>query len=119
MLALDRLRGQQVLLNFWQSWSAPCLRELRRLQRLHDEAAKHGLVIMGVNGEARNVLAEVRKQYNLTFPMIHDPGHRVAARYGVQCWPTTVSINPEGIVDRIQFGATHTHRAEKRGTQAS
>ena len=45
-LALDRLRGQQVLLNFWQSWSAPCLRELRRLQRLHEESSKHGLVIM-------------------------------------------------------------------------
>ena len=37
----------------------------RRLQRLHDEAAKDGLVIMGVNGEARTVLAEVRKHDNL------------------------------------------------------
>jgi peroxiredoxin len=65
------------------------------------------------------VLAEVRKQYNLTFPMIHDPGQRVAARYGVHCWPTTVSINPEGIVDRIQFGASHTDRVERRDTHAS
>ena len=119
MLALDRLRGQHVLLNFWQSWSAPCLRELRRLQHLHDEGGKHGLVILGVNGEARPVLAEVRKQYNLTFPMIHDPGQRVAARYGVHCWPTTVSINPEGIVDRIQFGASHSQRAETRDTHTS
>jgi peroxiredoxin len=120
ILALDRLRGQQVLVNFWQSWSAPCLRELRRLQRLHEEAAQNGLVILGVNGgEDRSVLAEVRKQYNLTFPLIHDPGQRVATLYGVHCWPTTVSINPEGIVDRIQFGAFHTHRAQKRDAQAS
>jgi peroxiredoxin len=119
VLALDRLRGQQVLLNFWQSWSAPCLRELRRLQRLHEGAGKDGLVILAVNGgEDRTVLAEVRKQYDLTFTLIHDPGRRVAGVYGVHCWPTTVSINPDGIVDRIQFGAFHTHRAAKRDTQA-
>ena len=33
--ALHRFRGRDVLLNFWQSWSAPCLTELGRLQRLH------------------------------------------------------------------------------------
>jgi len=34
--SLQRLRGRYVLLNFWQSWSAPCIAELRRLQRLYD-----------------------------------------------------------------------------------
>ena len=38
--ALHRLKGRDVLLNFWQSWSAPCLAELERLQRLHDEVVR-------------------------------------------------------------------------------
>ncbi|MFO1092477.1 MAG: hypothetical protein U0992_04065 [Planctomycetaceae bacterium] len=33
--AMHRLRGRTAMLNFWQSWSAPCLRELQRLQALH------------------------------------------------------------------------------------
>ncbi len=116
-LAISRLRGQRVLLNFWQSWSAPCIRELRRLQRLHE--AGNAPVILAVNGgEERTVLAETRRQHNLSFTLIPDPGQWIARLYGVQCWPTTVSINPDGIVDRIQFGVAHTHRAEDRGKQA-
>jgi len=34
--SLQRLRGRDVLLNFWQSWSAPSLAELGRLQRLYE-----------------------------------------------------------------------------------
>jgi hypothetical protein len=30
--ALHRLRGRQAILCFWQAWSEPCLKELRRLQ---------------------------------------------------------------------------------------
>ena len=107
------------MLNFWQSWSAPSSRELRRLQQLHEEGSKRGLVILAVNGgEERTVLAEVRRQHNLTFTLIHDPGQRITRLYGVQCWPTTVSINPDGIVDHIQFGVAHTHQAPDHEKQA-
>lgn len=119
VVALNRLRGRQVLLNFWLSWSAPCVRELRRLQRLHDATGGRGPVILAVNGgEEQAVLAEVRRQHDLAFPLIPDPGQRIARLYGVACWPTTVSINPDGVVDRIQFGAPHPPRAEDRGEQA-
>src|SRR6202035_308962 len=47
--SLQRLRGRDVLLNFWQSWSAPCLAELSRLQRLHD-AGKGAPFIVAVHG---------------------------------------------------------------------
>ena len=49
-LGLGRFRGREVVLSFWQSWSAPCIRELRRLQRLHDEERGRGPVILAVNG---------------------------------------------------------------------
>lgn len=119
-LGIRRLRGQPVLLNFWQSWSAPCIRELRRLQRLHEEGGARAPVILAVNGgEEPTVVAEVRRQHHLTFTVLHDAGQRVARLYGVPCWPTTVSINPDGIVERIQFGVAHTHRAEDGEKQAS
>ena len=37
---LHRMRGREVLLNFWQSGSAPCIKELERLERLHKRAGK-------------------------------------------------------------------------------
>jgi peroxiredoxin len=118
-LALRRLRGQRVLLNFWQSWSAPCVRELRRLQRLQEETGPRAPFIVAVHGGGeRRVLDEVRRQNNLSFMLVHDSDQRIARMYGVQCWPTTLSINPDGIVDRIQFGISHEHRAEARAQTA-
>jgi peroxiredoxin len=106
---LRRLRGRQVMINFWQSWAAPSMRELRHLQSLHAE--RNGPFILAVNSdESRDLLADVRKREGLTFPLVSDSHQTISALYGVQCWPTTVFINEVGIVERVQFGLTHEHR---------
>jgi peroxiredoxin len=110
-LSLRRLRGRRVVILFWKSWSAPCLRELRRLQEIAGRPG--GPFVMAVNGgERREVIADARSRHGLTVPLVHDPDQIIAAMYGVRCWPTTVSINEEGIVDRVQFGMTHEHRGD-------
>lgn len=109
--SLRRLRGRPVLLVFWKSWSTPCLRELQQLRDEHDEET----AILAINGgEEADVLAQVREQHGLRFALIQDPGQEIATLYGVSCWPTTVSINREGVVDRVQLGRSHTHRAPLR-----
>ncbi len=111
ILALRRLRGRQILLNFWQSWSAPCIKELRRLQLLHEAGGERAPVIVAVNGgETREAIAEVRRQHKFTFALVPDADQRIARRYGVACWPTTVVINQEGVIERVQFGFSHEHR---------
>lgn len=108
-VALRRLRGHRVVLAFWQSWSAPSIRELERLQALaHERNAPRILAING--GEDRSALEAVRRQHGVSLPLYEDPGRRVGARYGVRCWPTTVSINEAGIVSRVQFGLTEGPR---------
>jgi peroxiredoxin len=110
--ALRRMRGRRVLLAFWQSWSAPSLRELERLQALHGQ--DRALLIFGINGgEDRTVLDEVRRRHGLTLPLVPDPDRALAGRYGVRCWPTTVSINQEGFVDHIQIGLADEPRRDR------
>jgi peroxiredoxin len=117
VLAMRRLRGRQILLNFWQSWSAPCIKELRRLQLLHEAGGERAPVIVAVNGgEAREAIAEVRRQHKLTFALVPDADQRLARLYGVACWPTTVAINEEGIVNRVQFGLSHERQQETAST---
>jgi thiol-disulfide isomerase/thioredoxin len=116
VLGLGKLVGQEIIMTFWQSWSAPCVRELLRLQRLSTDAGRRAPVVLAVNGgEPRRVLDVARRQYNLTLALIEDPGLRISRIYGVTCWPTTVFINPEGIVRRVQFGVMPTARVEDRG----
>jgi len=116
--ALHRLHGREVLFNFWQSWSAPCIKELRRLQQLHSRAGGRSPVIVAFHGgKERRVLDEVRKQYGLSFPLVHDADQVIARKYGVRIWPTTVSVDPGGRVSHVQFGveperASSTQRQE-------
>ena len=119
-VALHRLRGRKVLLNFWQSWSAPCLKELRRLQELHDAGGKEPPVIMAFHGgkDAKG-LEEIRKQLGLSFALVQDSEQQIARKYGVRCWPTTVSIDPEGHVEHVQFGVATEHGKRPDRTDSS
>jgi peroxiredoxin len=105
--ALHRFRGREILLNFWQSWSAPCLAELRRLQRLHEDGRGTPFIVAFHGGNNRDALDEVRKRLGLSFVLVQDSQQQIARQYGVGCWPTTISVDADGHAENIQFGMAH------------
>ncbi len=106
-IAFRKFRGQRVWLNFWKSWSAPCLTELRRLQGVRDHAGQDGPLVFAIDdGEDVQSVARVRQELGLTLPLIPDPDRTIAQRYRVTCWPTTVAVNEAGRVDWVHFGMT-------------
>jgi peroxiredoxin len=114
---LHRLRGREVLLNFWQSWSAPCLTELARLQRLHEssgrgkasqDSSKGSPFIVGFHGgNNRDAMEQVRRRLGLSFPLVQDSQQRIAQQFGVRCWPTTVLVGTDGRTQHVQLGVAH------------
>jgi len=108
-IALRRLGGRRVVLAFWTSWSKASLEELRNLERLQDTASQRDLVILAINdGESPEYAREVFKENGFTSQLVTDPNRQISQLYGVNCWPTTVSINQDGLVSGIQFGLTPT-----------
>ena len=105
-VALHRLRGRRLLLNFWQSWSAPCRQELGRLQSLQDGAEEDRPTVLAFHGGPKTDLDAIRKELGLTFTLVQDVDQQVARIYGVRCWPTTVAVDAEGRIERVQFGNT-------------
>jgi len=55
-------------------------------------------------GESSRIIEEFNKKHNLSITLVDDPDQRIARRYGIFCWPTTISINASGIVDEVSFG---------------
>jgi peroxiredoxin len=109
-IRLRWLRGQSVLLNFWQPWSTASIKELVRLEGLAKGAGRQAPFIVAFHGgKDRKTLEEVRKQHNLSIVLAHDPEQRVARIFGVRCWPTTIAVGAEGRIDHVQFGIVHDH----------
>jgi len=113
-IRLRWLLGQPVVLNFWQWWSAPSIRELVRLQRMTKEGSEKAPFIVAFHGgKERKMVDEIRKQHGLNFALTHDDEQRVSRIYGVRCWPTTISINVDGMIDQIQIGMIHEHEVPR------
>jgi peroxiredoxin len=103
--ALHRMRGRPVLITFWQSWSVPCLKELRRLQALQNADGRGTPVVVAFHGGAApKSFDEIRKEHGLSFAIVQDAEHRVARGFGVRCWPTTITVDPDGRIEHIRLG---------------
>ena len=73
--------------------------------------AKLGAKPVGVDPTPAQLATARRMQEEtgITFPLVHDTDHRVARKYGVRCWPTTISITAQGQIGQVQFGTAHEH----------
>ena len=102
-VALSRLRGKPVVINFWASWCPPCTDELPYFQRLARDYGNR-VVIVTVSNEAAGVAREYLREHNLDLPLLEDSGGAVFSAYALPPIPGTVVVDPEGRVQYISAG---------------
>lgn len=100
-LSLEGLRGKVVLLDFWATWCAPCLAELPRLRRLHEELGPSGLVIVGVSLDAIDArrFASWTRRNRVTWPQVRDGRSyqgALARAFEIEELPATVLFGRDG-----------------------
>jgi cytochrome c biogenesis protein CcmG/thiol:disulfide interchange protein DsbE len=101
-VALESLRGQVVVVNFWASWCYPaCYEEAPSLERAWQTYKDRGLVVVGVNFQDKDEPAKrFLTQFGHTFPNAPDASGRVSVDYGVYGVPETYFIDRKG---RVRF----------------
>jgi len=106
VISLAEFKGKPVILNFWATWCAPCRDEMPLLQQLHDQKAKEGLVVIGINsGETGRIIDRYVDQLSLTFTVVTDREKEATNAYGIVGLPTTFFIDREGVVRSVRVGA--------------
>jgi peroxiredoxin len=105
-LSLRKLRGRSVGLVFWASWSPPSLRVLRDLESQLGQAPFAGMVVLAVNdGESEAVARKAFKAAGLERSiLVIDPDREISAAYGINCWPTAITVDPDGSISDVQLG---------------
>jgi peroxiredoxin len=93
-ISLASFSGKVIFLNFWATWCAPCVQEMPTMEKLHQEFAGDGLVVLAVNyRESAEQVNGFLTRHKLSFPSVLDPDAKVAELYQVWGLPATFIIN--------------------------
>lgn len=98
-------QDEPVLLNVWATWCVPCRHEMPALQALHDSVPQ--LVVLGVSIDAAGDDAVIRgflDEYDITFPVAHDPRERVVRAFRTTGVPETFLIGRDGRIANRWIG---------------
>ena len=114
-ISLADFQGRVVLVNFWATWCIECRAEMPLFERLHQDFAVQGLVVLGVNvrEEAQHIKGYAKK-HGLSFPLIMDPNGEIFRPYGVVGLPTTFVVGRDGRPVALAVGARAWGSAEAR-----
>jgi peroxiredoxin len=107
-VSLSQFRGQPVLINFWASWCLPCREEMPKLVQSNEAHKAEGLMLLGVNLTYSDSVSDAQafvSEFKITFPVLLDKEGSVAEKmYQIPGIPTSVFINRDGTIERIQVG---------------
>ena len=111
-LALERLRGQVVYVDFWASWCGPCRRSFPWMNEMNRKYAAKGLAIVAINvdkkrADAERFLAQVPAEFTIVF----DAPGAVPAAYAVKGMPSSYLIDANGRVAVVEQGFRDESRA--------
>jgi len=94
-------RGKVVLLNFWATWCAPCLREMPGMEVLSQKFGDKDFVVLGISNDQASHnkrVATFIKRLNLTFPVLLDTDGKVSEYFSVSGIPVSFLIARDGSI---------------------
>ncbi len=114
---LADLKGRVVLLNFWATWCAPCVREMPSLDRLQAALGERGLSVVAVSIDRKGaqVIRPFAKRLGLAhLKLFHDPKGALFRAFGVTGLPASFVIDRQGGIAGAYAGPAEWDGPEAR-----
>lgn len=114
-VSLEDHRGKVVLVNIWATWCAPCREEMPAMQRLYEDVQGEDFEILAVSidapvnqtdlfGRPGGDLEAFKREYGLTFPILHNPTGDIQRDYQTTGVPESFLVGPDGVIQRKVAG---------------
>jgi thiol-disulfide isomerase/thioredoxin len=102
---LTSFSGKAIVVSFWATWCAYCLKELPILHNIQRAAGKDSMQVIAVNTESREVFRKAaRTLKELDVLHAHDNSYQVQDTYGVKGIPHMVIVGRDGRVVAVYTG---------------
>jgi cytochrome c biogenesis protein CcdA/thiol-disulfide isomerase/thioredoxin len=101
-LALNKLKGKVILIDFWTYTCPHCVNTIPYVNDWHQKYHNKGLVIIGIHGPAYSEQASLKNvkdavaRLNIEFPIALDNEFATWGNYSAEAWPTFYLIDKNG-----------------------
>ncbi len=107
-VSLGAFRNQVLVVNFWATWCAPCVKEMPELSTLQTELKASHVQFIGIGIDNPTDLTEFAQKYKITYPLFVGgmSGTQLATDLGnkVGGLPYTVLLDKSGAVVKTYSG---------------
>ena len=107
--------GKPLLINFWATWCAPCLREIPMLKEL--QAARPDLQVVGIAIDKRDPVVEFAGNIEFNYPILigQNEAWAAAGALGVNIYalPFTIFTAGDGSILGVHTGELHAEHLER------
>lgn len=97
-IALNKLKGKVILLEFWATWCSPCISEMKKLDVLQKQFQDE-LIIIAISDEKISRLQKYVNSTQTNLKIASDSVHRAIFPYKII--PHSILIDKDGIVRAI------------------
>jgi peroxiredoxin Q/BCP len=98
-VSLSDFRGRKVVLYFYPKADTPgCTKQACAVRDAYGDIDAGGAEVLGISPDERPALVKFKAKYDLPFPLLSDPDHRVAEAYGAWGEKTSYGRTYEGII---------------------
>ncbi len=109
-----------LVINFWATWCAPCLREIPLLKSFQDEQRDSGVTVVGIAVDRPDPVAAFAAEMTFNYPILvgQAEGMEAAASFGVDFFalPFTVFVDHDQNVLGVHTGELHAEDLENLAT---
>lgn len=115
-IEMKQLQGRPLLVTFWATTCASCIKEIPDLIKLYDKYSPHGLEIIAVAMpyDRPDHVLEMVKARKLPYPVALDIEAKIVRAFGnVRVTPNNFLIAPDGRIIKHQLGILDVSETEQ------
>lgn len=105
--SLEIVKGKVVLINFWASWCAPCVREMPGLYKMQNKWKEKNFQVLGVSmdDDPTQGLESLKRVVGAApFQMFRGQDSAISALFPIEGLPYSVIIDRDGKIQYAQAG---------------